>query len=181
MSAIEDLADALARDTIAAGDEIGDDRLHEDIARAVSVLSPTMQEAFMTAIRIRLAERRGLSLLENRIAAFRRDAPAPDRAAGSRDPAAPQPDTQQPDAPHTDTPQPDPSASAASQDAPPTAGAGSHSPPDSTATAETHDTARAPAATAEPGRPRRAFRLRRGEGDTPRPTMQPAPDHPAGG
>ncbi len=67
MSFVEDLADDLARDTLAAGLEIGDERLYEDVSKAIAVLSPTLQEAFMTSIRIRLAEQRGRHALELRV------------------------------------------------------------------------------------------------------------------
>jgi hypothetical protein len=71
MSFIEDLADDLARDAIAAGDEMGDDRFYEHVSKAVGVLSPTLQEAFMTSIRMRLAEKRGRRALNDALNAFR--------------------------------------------------------------------------------------------------------------
>ncbi|MBI1217411.1 MAG: hypothetical protein GC186_02585 [Rhodobacteraceae bacterium] len=71
MSFIEDLADDLARDTLAACDELGDDRFYEQVSKSVGVLSPTLQEAFMTSIRMRLAERRGRRALEEALSAFR--------------------------------------------------------------------------------------------------------------
>lgn len=71
MSFIEDLADDLARDTLAACDEIGDDRFYEQVSKAVGVLSPTLQEAFITSIRMRLAERRGRRALDEALRAFR--------------------------------------------------------------------------------------------------------------
>ncbi len=64
MSFVEDLADTLARDTLAACIELDDDRLYEEVSKAIAVLSPTLQEAFMTSIRIRLAEQRGRRHLE---------------------------------------------------------------------------------------------------------------------
>ena len=73
MSFIEDLADDLARDTLVACDEIGDDRFYEQVSRAIGVLSPTLQEAFMTSIRMRLAERRGRRALDDALRAFRAD------------------------------------------------------------------------------------------------------------
>ena len=64
MSFVEDLADTLARDTLVACAELDDDRLYEEVSKAIAVLSPTLQEAFMTSIRIRLAEQRGRRALE---------------------------------------------------------------------------------------------------------------------
>ncbi|TCP63440.1 hypothetical protein EV663_101709 [Rhodovulum bhavnagarense] len=71
MGVIEDLADALARDTLAAAEELDDERLIRDVSEAIGASSPTTQEAFMTAIRIRTAEMRGRKLLEARIARAR--------------------------------------------------------------------------------------------------------------
>jgi len=53
---IQELGDALARDVLAAQDELGDDRFYEKVSRVVGTSSPTLQEAFMTSVRIRLAE-----------------------------------------------------------------------------------------------------------------------------
>lgn len=64
MALLDELADALARDVLAAQPELDDDRFYEKVAAAVGALSPTMQEAFMTSIRLRLAEMRGRTLLE---------------------------------------------------------------------------------------------------------------------
>lgn len=66
MSVTDDLADALARDTIEAMDELGDDRLYEEIAKSLGASSQTTQEAFLTSIRVRLAERRARRLLDER-------------------------------------------------------------------------------------------------------------------
>lgn len=72
MSIVDDLADKLARDTIAAMAELGDERLHEEVAKVVGTSSPTLQEAFMTSVRIRLAEQRGRRFLEGKVAAGRK-------------------------------------------------------------------------------------------------------------
>ena len=71
MSFIQELADALARDVIAAQDEIGDDRYYEQVAKELLAASPTLNEAFMTSIRIRLAERRGREFLNRTLKARR--------------------------------------------------------------------------------------------------------------
>ena len=68
MSVVEDLADALARDVIKAADELGDENLIMEISKVVGSTSPTTQEAYMTAVRVRLAERRGRRALEARLA-----------------------------------------------------------------------------------------------------------------
>ena len=58
------LADDLARDTIAAMERLGDDRLYVEVGKVLGASSTTLQEAFMTSIRVRLAERRGRVYLE---------------------------------------------------------------------------------------------------------------------
>lgn len=78
MGVIDDLGDALARDVLAVMDELGDDRFYEKVARMVGASSPTLQEAFMTSVRIRLAELRGRQLLERAIAAKRAGEKLPD-------------------------------------------------------------------------------------------------------
>ncbi|WP_243730787.1 hypothetical protein [Rubellimicrobium sp. CFH 75288] len=68
MRVAEELADALARDVIAAADELGDEGLITEISAVLGASSPTTQEAYMTAIRVRLAERRARKALEARLA-----------------------------------------------------------------------------------------------------------------
>lgn len=71
MSVIQDLADKLAEDVLAAETELDDDRFYEKIAKVLMAASPTFQEAFMTSIRVRLAERRGREFLNQALAAKR--------------------------------------------------------------------------------------------------------------
>ncbi|EEW26357.1 hypothetical protein [Rhodobacter ferrooxidans] len=71
MGTLEDLTDALARDVIAAMDEIGDDRFFEKVSKLLLDMSPTTQEAYMTAIRVRLAERRARKYVEDALHAAR--------------------------------------------------------------------------------------------------------------
>lgn len=85
MALIDDLADRLALDTLAAMGEIDDDRFYEKVARVVGQLSPTMQEAFTTSIRLRLAERRGREFLEQSLASARGQGAAP-KAPRNTDP-----------------------------------------------------------------------------------------------
>ncbi|MGA0542829.1 hypothetical protein [Neotabrizicola sp. VNH66] len=80
MSFIQELADELARDVLAAQPELGDDRFYEQVGRVLMAASPTLQEAYMTSIRIRLAEARGRDFLVKALKA-RRD--------GTNAPAAP--------------------------------------------------------------------------------------------
>ena len=82
MGVIEDMGDQLARDVIAAMEETGDERLHEKISKVLLDASPTMQEAFLTAYRVRVAEQRGRRFLDAVLKAKREGAAAP---AGPRD------------------------------------------------------------------------------------------------
>ncbi|MFN6976753.1 MAG: hypothetical protein ACK4OP_01390 [Gemmobacter sp.] len=80
MGVTEDLADALARDVLERQDALGDDRFYEKVGRVIGTSSPTLQEAFLTSIRIRLAERRARAFLDAALAA---------KAAGQETPDAP--------------------------------------------------------------------------------------------
>ena len=71
MSALQLLADKLADDVLAAEVELGDDRFYEKVAQVLMAASPTFQEAYITSIRVRLAERRGRVFLERALAAKR--------------------------------------------------------------------------------------------------------------
>ncbi len=71
MSMIQELADQLAADVLAAEIELEDDRFYEKVARVLMAASPTFQEAYITAIRVRMAERRGREFLERALAAKR--------------------------------------------------------------------------------------------------------------
>ncbi len=78
MSFIQELADELARDVLESQDELGDDRFYEQVGRVLLAASPTLQEAYMTSIRIRLAERRGRDFLNKALKAKRDGGKAPD-------------------------------------------------------------------------------------------------------
>ncbi|WP_374271456.1 hypothetical protein [Paenirhodobacter enshiensis] len=68
MSLTEDLADKLAADTLAAMERTGDDRLYLEVGKAIGVLSPSMQEAFLSSCRLMLAAGRGRRFLDERMA-----------------------------------------------------------------------------------------------------------------
>ena len=78
MGVVEDLGDGLAKATLDAMTEIDDDRFYEKVGRVVGASSPTLQEAFLTSIRIRLAERRGQEFVAKALEAARTGAEAPD-------------------------------------------------------------------------------------------------------
>lgn len=81
MGVVEDLADALARDAIEAAERLGDDRLVEEVAKVIGAGSTTTEEAYLTAVRVRLAAARGRKYLAERIARA--------EAAAESDPAKP--------------------------------------------------------------------------------------------
>ncbi|GGO24871.1 hypothetical protein GCM10010991_03820 [Gemmobacter aquaticus] len=74
MGVTEDLADALARDVLAAQDEMGQERFYLEVAKMLASMSPSMEEGFMTAMRVRLAERRARDLLVRKLDAHRKAA-----------------------------------------------------------------------------------------------------------
>ena len=83
MGILQDLTEALARDTVAAMDEIGDESLHDKVAKVLLDMSPTTQEAYITAMRALLAERKGRAYLERTLKAKREGLDAPAAPRGS--------------------------------------------------------------------------------------------------
>jgi hypothetical protein len=71
MALINDLCDALARDVIAAMDELGDDKFHEKISKMLLDQSPTTQEIYLSSVRGLLAERRARAFMEAALKAKR--------------------------------------------------------------------------------------------------------------
>lgn len=65
MSVLEDLADGLARDALAL-ERDEDDKLVDRIAIAIGASSQTLEEAYLTAVRVRRAEKRARALIEAR-------------------------------------------------------------------------------------------------------------------
>ncbi len=71
----EELADKLAQDTIEAAEVLDDERLVEQIAQSIGASSPTTEELFRTAVRVRMAEARARKMLEDRLAKAKAKAP----------------------------------------------------------------------------------------------------------
>lgn len=69
MSVVDDLADALARDALAAAERLGDEQIIVAVGRQLGASSSTMEEAYQTFIRVRQAETRARRFLEAQIAA----------------------------------------------------------------------------------------------------------------
>lgn len=85
MALIHDICDELARDVMAAMDEIGDDRLHENVAKIMGDSSAAAQEAFITAIRGLIAERRARAFVLRTLEAKRGGFAAPAMRIGTVD------------------------------------------------------------------------------------------------
>ena len=64
MSMLEDIADGLAKRALELMQETGDDTIERRVGEEVGSSSPTLQENFATALRIRKAEARAILLLE---------------------------------------------------------------------------------------------------------------------
>lgn len=69
MSVVDDLADKLAQDVIKAMDALGDEQLPEQVANVLGASSPSSEEIFRAAVRIRLAERRARVFLNEHVKA----------------------------------------------------------------------------------------------------------------
>ncbi len=67
-STLDHLADKLAEDTLAAMDKTGEERLYTEVGEALGASSQSLEEAFLTAVRIRLAERNARRFLKRRLA-----------------------------------------------------------------------------------------------------------------
>ncbi len=77
MSVLEDMGDALALEVIAAMEELGDERFFDKVSKVLLDASPTMQEAFLTAYRVRVAEKRGRAFIEASLKAKREGGSGP--------------------------------------------------------------------------------------------------------
>ena len=64
MGVIEDAADKLALESLKIINATGDDAFVKQIADAIGGSSQTMEEAYLTAVRVRRAEQRAHQLLE---------------------------------------------------------------------------------------------------------------------
>ncbi len=67
MGVLEDLADGLAKDTIEEAHRLGKEDLITEVAKQLGATSTTMEEAYLTSIRMRLAEKRARQFLEDRV------------------------------------------------------------------------------------------------------------------
>ncbi|MWD27808.1 hypothetical protein E0K89_010005 [Aquicoccus sp. SCR17] len=68
-SSLETLAARLAEDTMQAMESTGDDRLFVEVGNVLGTASQTLEEAFLTEIRVRMAEAKAREFLNARLAA----------------------------------------------------------------------------------------------------------------
>lgn len=68
MSTIETLAQKLAVDTLKVQDASGEDRLYVEVGQVLGAASQSLEEAFLTEIRVRLAERKARDFLNQKVA-----------------------------------------------------------------------------------------------------------------
>jgi len=66
MSLQDDVADRLAQAVLELVEETGDEDIVEDVKKVIGTSSTTLEEAYMTAVRVRRAEGRALALLAQR-------------------------------------------------------------------------------------------------------------------
>lgn len=64
MGVLEDLADKLAKETLELSAETGDNDIFEQVSKVVGATSTTLQETYLTSIRIRTAAQRGHKALD---------------------------------------------------------------------------------------------------------------------
>ncbi|WP_420587081.1 hypothetical protein [Ruegeria sp.] len=68
---ITTLASKLAEDTMKVMDETGNDRFYVEVGEMLGASSQTLEEAFLTEIRVRLAERKARKFVIQRLAEHR--------------------------------------------------------------------------------------------------------------
>ncbi|UWQ26562.1 hypothetical protein K3553_08885 [Leisingera aquaemixtae] len=70
MSTIETLAQKLAIDTLKVQDASGEERLYVEVGQVLGAASQSLEEAFLTEMRVRLAERKAREFLNKKVAAL---------------------------------------------------------------------------------------------------------------
>jgi len=63
---VERLATKLAEDTMAVMDASGEDRLYVEVGNVLAAASQSLEEAYLTEVRVRLAERAARQFLERK-------------------------------------------------------------------------------------------------------------------
>ena len=68
------MANQLAEDCLKVQEEIGNDRLFMELGEAIGASSQTLEEAFLTAVRTRMAEGKARAFLAQKLKAHRAQA-----------------------------------------------------------------------------------------------------------
>lgn len=68
-STVDSLAEKLASDTLKAQGALGEERLYIEVAQVLGAASQSLEEAFLTEVRVRLAEQKARDFLEKKVAA----------------------------------------------------------------------------------------------------------------
>ncbi|KIN72424.1 hypothetical protein [Sulfitobacter guttiformis] len=72
------MANQLAEECLAVQKETGEDRLFMEVGDVLGASSQTLEEAFLTAIRTRMAEQKGRAFLANKLKKHRAAAAQPE-------------------------------------------------------------------------------------------------------
>ncbi|PIE11132.1 MAG: hypothetical protein CSA70_11300 [Rhodobacterales bacterium] len=67
MSTLNQIAAQLADDTLKIMDKSGEDRLHYEVAKVLGASSQTLEEAYLTEVRVRLAGRAATQFLKDKV------------------------------------------------------------------------------------------------------------------
>ncbi len=73
MSLTQELADKLAEDTFKVMKATGDERFYMEVAQVIGASSTTLEEAFLTSVRVRLAEQRARRFITDRLSEIARE------------------------------------------------------------------------------------------------------------
>ena len=68
MSTLQNIASDLADKTVAIMDKTGEDRLHYEVAKVLGASSQTLEEAYLTEVRVRIAGRAATQFLKDKVA-----------------------------------------------------------------------------------------------------------------
>ena len=67
MSTLQEMASKLADDTIKVMEKSGEDRLHYEVADVLGASSQTLEEAYLTEVRVRLAGKAARAFLRGKV------------------------------------------------------------------------------------------------------------------
>ncbi|MHA7851171.1 hypothetical protein [Roseovarius sp.] len=81
MGVTEDLADELALDVLKYIDATGDEQIVSDVVKLLGATSQTAEEAFLTSLRVRRANKKARALLLDRAKKFQAGLEQGDKAA----------------------------------------------------------------------------------------------------